>query len=102
VDSGAVVIIVQRLLLVLVEEALSKLLFCVLELFWFCFVPPCAAGFSSGRCSGCIRRLLSAFWCVAAGVCHCCSDVVRPIGVFRGLLARLWYARLGLVGNLLL
>jgi len=33
VDSGAVVIIVQQLLLVLVEEALSKLLFCVLELF---------------------------------------------------------------------
>jgi len=80
VDSGAVVIIVQQLLLVLVEEALSKLLFCVLELFWFCFASPCAAGFSSGRCSG----------------------VVRTIGVFRGLLARLWYARLGLVGNLLL
>ncbi|XP_039686277.1 protein FAR1-RELATED SEQUENCE 5-like [Medicago truncatula] len=90
VDSGAVVIIVQRLLLVLVEEALSKLLFCVLELFWFCFAPPCAAGFSSGRCSGCIHGLLSGFWCVAAGVCHCSSGVVRTIGVFRGLLARLW------------
>ena len=101
-DSGDVIINVQQLLLVLVEEALSKLLFCVLELLWFCFVPPGTSGFSSGRCSGCIRGLLSAFWCVTVGVCHCCSGVVRTIGVFRELLARIWYARLGLVANLLL
>jgi hypothetical protein len=42
--------------------------------------------------------LLCGCWCVSL---HS-SGVVRTIGVFRGLLARLWYARLGLVGNLLL
>jgi hypothetical protein len=88
VDSGAVIITVQRLLLVLVEEALSKLLFCVLELFWFCFVPLVRLVFLVGVVlvvfAGCY--LLLGVWllvCVTAVLMWCaqlecsggCSDV---------------------------
>jgi len=49
VDFGSVLSAVHRLLLVLLEEVLSKFLFCGMELLWFCFCAPLCGWFSSGR-----------------------------------------------------